>query len=74
MNDQVVVDAEGSRGGVGLYSRDGGVHLVVDDAIEGDVAVVYDDVDGVESDRRIVGNAACHPCETAAAGSHGLGE
>ena len=50
LDDEVVVDAEGAGGGVGLHACDGLVPLVVDDTVESDVAVFYDDVDGVEAD------------------------
>ena len=50
LDDEVVVYAEGAGRGVGLHAGDGLVALIVDDAIEGDVAVFDDDVDGVEAE------------------------
>ncbi len=58
LDDEVVVYAEGAGGGVGLHTRDGLVAVIVDDAVEGDVAVFYDNVDGMEAARGIVGDAA----------------
>ena len=63
----MVVDAEGSGGGVGLHAGDGGVALVIDDAVEADVAVFHDDVDGVKAERRIVGDASGHAGDAEAA-------
>ena len=48
-DDQIVVYAEGTGGGVGLHTGDCDVAGIVDYAIEGDVAVLHDDVDGVDS-------------------------
>ena len=69
LDDEVVVYAEGAGGGVGLHAGDGLVAVIVDDAVEGDVAVFYDDVDGVEAARGIVGDAAGHRGDTAATGA-----
>src|SRR5258708_6796839 len=60
LDDEVVIYAERAGGGVGLHACDGFVHFVVNHTIESDVAVFYDDVDGVEADGRIVGDATGH--------------
>src|SRR5580704_695850 len=60
LDDKVVVDTECAGRGVGLHAGDSLVALVVDDAVEGDVTAFYDDVDGVEAARWIVGDAAGH--------------
>ena len=59
LDDEVVVDAKGAGGRVCLHSGDGGVHLVEDYAVEGDVSAVHNDMDGMVADRWRVGDAAC---------------
>src|ERR1700722_15394805 len=58
LDDEVVVDAEGAGGRVGLHACDGGAGLIENDAVEGAVAVLHDDVDGVVAHGRCVGDAS----------------
>src|SRR5438270_8093831 len=74
LDDKVVVYTEGAGGGVGLHACDGFIGLVVNDAIESDVAVLNYDVDAVKADRGIVGDASSHEGHAAATGSHGARE
>ena len=66
LDDEVVVDAEGSGSRVGLHACDGFIPVVVDDTVESHIAVFYDDMDGVESDGRIIGDASSHRATSAA--------
>ena len=58
LDNEVVVDTEGSGGKVGLHSGDGLITLVVDDPVEDYIAIFHDDVNAVESDGRGVSDAS----------------
>ena len=64
-DDQKVLYAEYSRVRFGLYIRNRCIALVIDDAIQGDVAVLHNNVDRVVAPRRIGGNSAGHPGDAA---------
>jgi hypothetical protein len=68
-NDEVVVDAKDPGSGVGLHAGNRRA-LVVDDAVEGNVSISHDNVNGMEASRRIICDATGHQCDAATTRSH----
>jgi hypothetical protein len=71
-NGKVIVDAEDPGSRVGLDAGNGLVSRIVDDAVESNVPIFHDNVDGMEAPRWIICDATRHQCDAATPGSHRL--